>query len=77
MGENTAQETEAREKETDREVAMKKGVVQKMQPQERHWPRNQWMWVALASGQGEQSQIREGQDRVRREFRIPGQGDVE
>lgn len=33
----TAQETEAQKKETDREVVMNKGDVQRMQSQERHW----------------------------------------
>lgn len=37
-GKQTAQETEAQEKETDREVAMKRGDVLRMQSQERHWP---------------------------------------
>lgn len=33
----TAQETEAQKKETDREVVMNKGDVRRMQSQERHW----------------------------------------
>lgn len=37
-GKKTTQETEAQEKETDREIAMKRGDVLRMQSQEGHRP---------------------------------------